>query len=71
MEKALKEGRLGDVLEEAKGIPQGATAPIDGWLEKVRARHGVDQTMARVEEQLKASLLGAQPGTAPAATDHN
>jgi hypothetical protein len=71
MEEALKAGQLGLVLEQAKTLPQRATAPILDWLQKVSARNAVDRAMAAIEGQLKASLAGApspaEPGDTPAA----
>ena len=61
IEKALTEGRLGEVLAQAKKLPPEAAAKIDPWLQKVDARHSVDEAIATVENELKATL------TAPAA----
>lgn len=58
MEEALKAGQLGTVLEQAKTLPQRATAPVQDWLQKVQARNAVDRAMAAIEGQLKASLAG-------------
>jgi len=66
MEVALDEGRLGDVLAQAKALPQRARIPIEDWLIKVTARDTVDQAIASVDERLKASLAGAPDGGAPA-----
>jgi hypothetical protein len=64
---ALKEGRLGEVIEQAKAIPPQAAGPADEWLQAVKARYGVDQAIAGVEGELKASLTGAK--TSPPAAD--
>lgn len=67
MEAALNDGRLGDVLAQAKYLPQRARVPIEDWLIKVTARDTVDQAIAAVDAQLKASLSGAPaPAAAPA-----
>jgi hypothetical protein len=77
IEAALKEGRLGDVIEQAKSIPPQAAGPADEWLQAVKARHAVDQAIAGIEGELKASLTGAKasPPAAdaakPAAKDKN
>jgi hypothetical protein len=69
IETALNENRLGDVVAQAKTLPPRAQAPIEDWLSKVSARHSVDQAIATIEGQLKASLAGtaepASPGSAP------
>jgi len=68
METALNDGRLGDVLAQAKSLPQRARVPIEDWLIKVAARDTVDQAIAAVDAQLKASLAGAptEPAAEPA-----
>jgi hypothetical protein len=63
MDAALKEGRLGDVIAEAKSIPPQASAPVQEWLTKVEARHAVDHAIASIEGQLKASLSGPPPAS--------
>mgnify|MGYP001327192556 CR=1 FL=1 len=66
MEQALNDGRLGDVLAQSKMLPQRARVPIEDWLIKVTARDTVDQAIATVDAQLKASLSGAPEPAAPA-----
>lgn len=56
MEAALKEGRLDEVLAQAKTLPPKAAQAAEGWLRKVEARHAVDRAMADIEASLKASL---------------
>jgi hypothetical protein len=70
MDAALKEGRLGEVIEASKAIPRRAAPPIEGWLEKVTAKHAADQAMAAVEGQLKSSLSG-NATTPPARQEGN
>ena len=65
MEQDLNEGNLGGVLTVAGTLPQNATEPASDWLGKARARHSVDQALARIEGQLKDSLGGT---AAPSAT---
>jgi hypothetical protein len=68
METALKEGRLGAVLEEAKTLQPRSAAAAREWLEKVEARFSVDKALASIEGQLKASLGGgARTAGEPAA----
>lgn len=66
IEAALKEGRLGEVIEQAKAIPPQAAGGAQDWLEAVKARYAVDQAIAGVEGELKSSLTGAKPSPAPA-----
>ncbi|MDX2290002.1 MAG: hypothetical protein NW217_14425 [Hyphomicrobiaceae bacterium] len=61
MDKALSDGRLGDVLAEAEKLPAPARAAAKDWLEKVSARHAVESALDAVEQQLKASLSGTAP----------
>ncbi len=68
MEEALNEDRLGDVLQEAKLLPQPAQAAAQDFLAKVEARYAVDRALASVEMQLKASLV-APAGPAGAAKE--
>lgn len=58
MEKALAAGRLDEVLRLADELPEGGKKAAEGWLKKVGERHSVDQALASVEDQLKASLSG-------------
>ncbi|MEI4908082.1 hypothetical protein Q8G40_28775, partial [Klebsiella pneumoniae] len=58
MEAALKDGRLGDVLANAKKLPPKAALAGEDWIRKVEARRAIDGAMAEVETQLKAALGG-------------
>ena len=58
MEAALKDARLADVLANAKKLPPKAALAGEDWIRKVEARQAVDQAMAEVEAELKASLGG-------------
>ena len=58
MEAAVKDGRLADVLANAKKLPPKAALAGEDWVKKVEARQAVEQAMAEVEAQLKASLGG-------------
>ncbi len=77
IEAALKEGRLGEVIEQAKSIPPQASGAADEWLQAVKARYAADQAIASVEGELKASLTGtktappAAEAAKPAAKDQN
>jgi len=57
METALNEDRLGDVLQEARTLPQASQDAAQDFLAKVEARHAVDHALTSVEAQLKASLV--------------
>jgi hypothetical protein len=59
METALKDGRLNDVIEEAKKLPPKAAVVAEPWLRKVEARNTVDRAMADIEIALKTSLSAA------------
>jgi hypothetical protein len=61
MEAALKEGRLAEVLANAKTLPPKAALAGEDWLKKVETRHAVDQAMAEAEATLKASLGASRP----------
>ena len=58
MEAAMKDGRLAEVLANAKKLPPKAALAGEDWIKKVEARQAVEQAMAEVEAQLKASLGG-------------
>lgn len=58
IESVLAAGRLDEVLRLAKELPESGRQAANAWLKKVEERHGVDQALASVEEQLKASLSG-------------
>jgi hypothetical protein len=66
MDAALKDGRLGEVLEQGRKLPPKAALAAEDWLKKVEARHAVDRSVADIEAALKSSL-GAQqaPATEP------
>ena len=57
MEAALKEDRLGDVLQEAKTLPPRVQDAARDFLAKVEARNAVDGALSTVEAQLKSSLV--------------
>lgn len=67
IEDALRGGRLGDVLAEAKGLEQKPAVAKD-WIAKVEARQTVDAALSAIDEQLKASLGGAS-AAAPSPAD--
>jgi hypothetical protein len=58
IELALKDGRLADVLANAKKLPPKAALAGEDWIRKVEARQAIDKAMADVENELKAALGG-------------
>jgi hypothetical protein len=58
MERAVGDDRLADVLAEASRLSPQARAPAEDWLARVEARVAADRALARIEEQLKASMSG-------------
>lgn len=64
MQVALNDGRIGDVLELSKDLPQQAQDAARPFLDRLNARVGVDSTLAQLEAQLKSSIA---PGSTPAA----
>jgi hypothetical protein len=62
MEGALKEGRLAEVIEQAKRLPPKAALASEDWMKRVEARYAVDKAMAEIETALKASLGAARSG---------
>ena len=61
MEAALKDGRLAEVLANAKKLPPKAALAGEDWVRKVEARQAVEQAMADIEAPLKASLGRSKP----------
>lgn len=62
MEAAVKEGRLAEVLAQAKKLPSKAALVGEDWIRKVEARQAVEQAVADVEASLKSSLGGPAGG---------
>ena len=59
METFLKDGRLGEVLDESKklaGKPLAVAAP---WLKKIEARNTIETALASLEQNLKNALAGS------------
>jgi hypothetical protein len=73
MERAVDDGQLGIVIEQAKLLPPRAAQPMQEWLQKVNARNSVDSAMSNIESQLKSSLSGsaADQGARPAGKEVN
>ena len=62
MDAALKDGRLAEVLANAKKLPPKAALAGEDWLKKVEARLAVEQALAEVEAALRSSLRPAPAG---------
>ncbi len=60
METALKEGRLADVLEQAKKLPPKAALAGEEWIGKLEARHTIDKAIADAEAAIKNALAPAK-----------
>jgi hypothetical protein len=56
MDAALKDGRLGEVVEQGKRLPPKAARAAEDWLHKLEARTAADRAVANLEGALKASL---------------
>lgn len=52
MEAAAREGRLGDVLAEAEGLPEAALTPLQAWLETARARLAALDAATALSQQI-------------------
>ena len=65
METALRDGRITDVLAEAKNIPAKAQGVAQDWLVKVEARGAVERAIAGLESALKSSIAGVPAGVPP------
>lgn len=59
METDLKEGRLGDLLEESKGLSEKARSAASSWLRKIEARNEIEKAIATLEQSLKNALAGS------------
>ena len=58
IEKHLKQGDLVSALAVAEKLPDAAKAPAKSWMSQLAVRAGVDRAIAKIEDQLKASLGG-------------
>ena len=65
MEAAIKDGRLADVLANAKKLPPKAALAGEDWIRKVEARQAVEQAMAEVEAPAQG-IARRTPGRAQA-----
>ncbi len=58
IEQRLKDGDTTGALSLAEKLPAEAKVPAKDWMSKLAARAGVDRAIAKIENQLKASLGG-------------
>jgi hypothetical protein len=56
MQAALRQGRLGEALEQAKALPPRAERAGEEWIGRAQARLAVDAAMSELEAAVKASL---------------
>ena len=59
MEDSLKEGRLGDLLDEAKTLGDKPRVVAASWLKKIEARAAIEQALVDLEQSLKNALAGS------------
>ncbi len=59
MEAHLKDGRLAELLDEGKKLPDKPRATAANWLDKIKARYTIETALADLEQTLKNALAGA------------
>lgn len=59
MEAFLKDGHLGEVLEESRKLPEKPLKTATAWLDKIKARFTIETALADLEQSLKNSLAGS------------
>ena len=55
MEAAAREGRLGDVMAEAEGLPDEAKAPLQDWLDAAKARQAALEAAEALSQQMNTN----------------
>jgi len=55
MEAAVREGRLGDALAEAEGLPEAAKVPLQGWLDDAKARQAATMAAEALSQTMKTN----------------
>lgn len=68
IEERLKAGDLPGALVLAEKLPEKSKSSAGTWMSQLAARAGVDQAIAKIEDQLKSSL-GSGLDTGPAGTN--
>jgi hypothetical protein len=59
MQAALRQGRLGEALEQAKALPPRAARAGEEWIGRAQARLAVDAALSELETAIKASLAAS------------
>ena len=54
-EAALKEGRLNDALAEIETLPPEASAAMDGWVARARARRAAQDAAESLAQSLNSN----------------
>lgn len=62
MQLAIDDGRFADALHEAQTLPAKAAAAAKPYVDRVAARVSIDQAIAKIEDQLKASAASDSAG---------
>lgn len=65
MKRAIEAGRLDGVVAEAERLPPAARDAARDWLDRVKARHTVDDAIANLENQLRAALTNSGASSNP------
>ena len=55
MEAAAREGRLGDVMAEAEGLPEEAKAPLQDWLDSAKARQAATEAAEALNQTMNTN----------------
>jgi hypothetical protein len=59
MQTALRQGRLGEALEQAKALPPRAARAGEEWIGRAQTRLAVDAELSELEAAVKASLAAS------------
>ncbi len=59
IEAHLKDARLGELLDEAKKLPDKPRVTAAVWLDKIKARFTIETALTDLEQSLKNALAGA------------
>jgi hypothetical protein len=59
VEAHLKDGRLAELLDEAKKLPEKPAKTAASWLDKIKARYTIETALSDLEQSLKNALAGA------------
>ena len=55
MEDAAREGRLGDVMAEAEGLPEEAQAPLQDWLDSAKALQAATEAAEALNQTMNTN----------------